>query len=151
MGRAVSHDNKISRNLRACNDRYPSASYRQGGRRPLPAPERNASWHLRCIRLGYDRRCRPGYRAPRTPRDGRGNTVATNTISANGNILNITVTGTYTVNSDCTASLAESDGTHYKFVVVPDGNTASWIEIDPGTVVTGSKARMKARDGEDED
>src|SRR5215469_461850 len=75
--------------------------------------------------------------------DGQGNTVATNTISANGNILNVTVTGTYTVNPDCTASLAESDGTHYKFVVAPDGNTASWIEIDPGTVVSGTEVRLK--------
>jgi hypothetical protein len=83
--------------------------------------------------------------------DGQGHTVATNTISANGNILNVTVTGTYTVNPNCTASLAESDGSHYKFVVAPDGNTASWIEIDPGTVVSGTEVRMKARDGEDGD
>jgi len=75
--------------------------------------------------------------------DGQGNTVATNTISANGNILNVTVTGTYTVNADCTASLAESDGTHYKFVVAPDGNTASWIEIDPGTVLSGTEVRLR--------
>jgi hypothetical protein len=74
--------------------------------------------------------------------DGQGNTVATNTISANGNILNVTVTGTYTVNPDCTASLAESDGTHYKFVVAPDGNTASWIEVDPGTVVSVTEVRL---------
>jgi hypothetical protein len=63
----------------------------------------------------------------------------------------VTVTGTYTVNPNCTASLAESDGSHYKFVVAPDGNTASWIEIDPGTVVSGTEVRMKARDGEDGD
>lgn len=75
--------------------------------------------------------------------DGQGNTVATNTISANGSILNVTVTGTYTVNPDCTASLAESDGTHYKFVVARDGNTASWIEIDPGTVVSGTEVRLR--------
>ena len=78
--------------------------------------------------------------------DGQGNTVATNTISANGNILKVTVTGTYTVNSDCTASLAESDGTHYKFVVAPDGNTASWIEIDHGTVVSGTEVRLRPQD-----
>ena len=75
--------------------------------------------------------------------DGEGHTVATNTISANGTILHVTVTGTYTVNPDCTASLAESDGTHYRFVVAPNGNTASWIEIDPGTVVSGTEVRLK--------
>ena len=78
--------------------------------------------------------------------DGQGKTVATNTISANGTILHVTVTGTYTVNADCTASLAESDGSHYRFVVAPDGNTASWIEIDPGTVVSGTEARLKPTD-----
>lgn len=78
--------------------------------------------------------------------DGQGNTVATNTISANGTILNVTVTGTYTVNPDCTASLAESDGTHYKFVVAPEGNTASWIEIDPGTVVSGTEVRLRPQE-----
>jgi len=37
--------------------------------------------------------------------DGRGNTDATATLSANGNIFRVTVQGTYVVNPDCTGSM----------------------------------------------
>ena len=37
--------------------------------------------------------------------DGRGNTDATATLSANGNIVRVTVQGTYAVNPDCTGSM----------------------------------------------
>ncbi len=37
--------------------------------------------------------------------DGRGNTEATATLSANGNIVRVTVQGTYVVNPDCTGSM----------------------------------------------
>ena len=37
--------------------------------------------------------------------DGRGNTDATATLSANGNIVRVTVQGTYVVNPDCTGSM----------------------------------------------
>jgi hypothetical protein len=78
--------------------------------------------------------------------DGQGNTVATFTASVNGNILpGITVTGTYSVNPDCTASLSESDGAHYNFVVSPDGNSATWIRTDAGTVVSGTETRLRNR------
>ena len=76
--------------------------------------------------------------------DGQGNSVATVTLSVNGTIHSgVTVTGTYTVNSDCTGSHTESDGAHYDFVVTPDGNTASWIETDSGTVVSGTEVRLR--------
>ena len=75
--------------------------------------------------------------------DGQGNSIATVTLSVNGTIHSgVTVTGTYTVNSDCTGSHSESDGAHYDFVVTPDGNTASWIEVDSGTVVSGTEIRL---------
>ena len=76
--------------------------------------------------------------------DGQGNSVATYTASVNGTIhKGVSVTGTYTVNADCTGSHSESDGSHYDFVVTPDGNTAKWIETDTGTVVTGTEVRLK--------
>jgi len=76
--------------------------------------------------------------------DGQGNTVATFTASVNGNIFpDITVTGTYSVNPDCTASLSESDGAHYNFVVSPDGNSATWIRTDAGTVLSGTEVRLR--------
>jgi hypothetical protein len=37
--------------------------------------------------------------------DGSGNTDATATLSANGNIVRVTVQGTYVVNPDCTGSM----------------------------------------------
>lgn len=78
--------------------------------------------------------------------DGRGNSVATYTASVNGTIhKGITVTGTYTINADCTGSHSESDGSHYDFVVHPDGNSATWVETDAGTVVTGTEVRLKPR------
>jgi len=80
--------------------------------------------------------------------DGQGSTSAKNTISANGNVFSATVTGTYTVNADCTGSLAESDGSHYNFVVAPDGNHLWWIETDTGTVLSGTEVRLRRAAGE---
>ena len=80
--------------------------------------------------------------------NGQGSTSAKNTISANGNVFSATVTGTYTVNSDCTGSLAESDGSHYNFVVAPDGNHLWWIETDTGTVLSGTEVRLRPPGGE---
>lgn len=78
--------------------------------------------------------------------DGQGNTFATYTASVNGTIYTgVTVTGTYSVNPDCTGSAAEADGTHYNFVVSPDGNNVTWIETDAGTVISGTETRLRNR------
>jgi hypothetical protein len=75
--------------------------------------------------------------------DGRGHTVATFTLSVNGTIIRgVTVTGTYTINPDCTATLAESDGNNYDFVVAPDGRMTTWINPGTGTVVSGTEVRL---------
>jgi len=77
--------------------------------------------------------------------DGRGNSIATYTASVNGTInKGVTVTGTYTVNPDCTGSHAESDGSHYDFVVTPDGSKSTWIETDNGVVVSGTEVRLRS-------
>jgi hypothetical protein len=82
--------------------------------------------------------------------DGNGNTSNTFTASVNGTILKgVTVTGTYTVNPDCTGSLDAQNGAHYDFVVSPDGKTVFWIETDPGTVFTGDQVRLKPAAVED--
>jgi hypothetical protein len=76
--------------------------------------------------------------------DGKGNSVNTFTVSVNGAISKgVTVTGPYTVNRDCTGSLAQSDGTTYDFVVAPDGSTVFWIETDNGTIVSGTEVRLR--------
>jgi hypothetical protein len=74
--------------------------------------------------------------------DGKGNVVNPYTVSVNGVILTGTSIGTYTVNSDCTASEAYTDGTHYNDVVTPDGSRANWISTVPGRVVSGTEIRM---------
>ena len=82
--------------------------------------------------------------------DGKGNLINPFTVSFNGTISRITQTGSYTVNRDCTGTVVQG-GSHFDFVVAPDGSTVFWIETDAGTVVTGTAVRMKARDGEDGD
>lgn len=81
--------------------------------------------------------------------DGLGNTVATFTLNVNGNVqTNTDVTGTYTINSDCTGTSVEA-GAHYSFVVSPDGNTTIWMETDAGTVVSGAKVRLRPTSSDD--
>lgn len=74
--------------------------------------------------------------------DGHGNTQATFTLNVNGNVQTHTgVPGTYSINSDCTGTSLEA-GAHYSFVVSPDGNTTTWMETDPGIVVSGTEVRL---------
>jgi hypothetical protein len=79
--------------------------------------------------------------------DGHGNSTATFTASFNGTIKTISVPGTYTVNPDCTGTQVEVTS-HYFFVVTPDGNKTSWIETDPGTVLSGTIVRLHPLDDE---
>jgi hypothetical protein len=75
--------------------------------------------------------------------DGQGQSVATYTVSVNGTIIRgVTVTGTYTINRDCTMSLSESDGSTYDLVVAPDGRTTTWINTGTGTVFMGTEVRL---------
>lgn len=75
--------------------------------------------------------------------DGKGNTKATATVSVNGNIIQVSISGTYSVNPDCTGSmiLTVSAGpevftNHVTFVIVRGGTEMRAINSDPGSVVT---------------
>ncbi len=73
--------------------------------------------------------------------DGKGGTTATATLSANGNILEITITGTYTVKPDCTGTftllVAPFNGTTRLFFVLDDNGTEiRAIQIGGGSVET---------------
>ena len=75
--------------------------------------------------------------------DGNGNTDATATTSINGASFPVTITGTYTVNRDCTGSLAlhvspvdiivhadlviDSDGAEFRAIVTDPGSTVAFI------------------------
>jgi hypothetical protein len=71
--------------------------------------------------------------------DGNGNTDATATASANGNIAKLTLQGTYAVNPDCTGSMTlfvfELNGSfNADFVIDDDGEELRVILTDPGVV-----------------
>ena|SRR5215467_7351111 len=71
--------------------------------------------------------------------DLNGSTLATATLSANGNIQQVTIQGTYTVNSDCTGSmtlyvLPFQSTVHVCFVIDGDGAELRAIVTDPGVV-----------------
>ena len=73
--------------------------------------------------------------------DGKGNVVkAFMTASVNGTISTFPLSGPYTVNSDCSGSV--EPGTHYNFVVTPDGKEVYWIQTDPGSVTSGTEVRL---------
>ena len=76
--------------------------------------------------------------------DGKGHATNTFSASINGEIHRGAVAGgTYIVNPDCTGTRFPSDGSMADFVVMPDGSTFSWIEVDSGTVISGSAVRFK--------
>ena len=71
--------------------------------------------------------------------DGKGNTKATAALSANGNIVKVTIEGTYTVNPDCTGSMTLNvsplDATvHADFVIDDEGSELRVIGTDSGVV-----------------
>src|ERR1700678_2576332 len=73
--------------------------------------------------------------------DGQGHTTATATASQGGNILQFTITGTYTVNPDCTGTLtlqvAPIGITVPVFIVIDNNwNEFQAIETSPGVVIT---------------
>jgi len=71
--------------------------------------------------------------------DGKGNTDATATLSANGNIVKVTIAGTYTVNPDCTGTMTLNVSplgaiVHADLVIGGDGAELRAIVSDSGVV-----------------
>jgi hypothetical protein len=71
--------------------------------------------------------------------DGRGNTHGIGTLSANGNIIRVTVQGTYVVNPDCTGSLTLNvspfgSTVNVDFVIDDDGAEVRALVTDPGAI-----------------
>ena len=78
--------------------------------------------------------------------DGNGHVRSVYTLSVNGRISRfVRVTGTYTVNPDCTGTARYSDGTRYDQFVAPDGSQVAFVQTNPGTVVAASESRVTAR------
>lgn len=73
--------------------------------------------------------------------DGRGSTTYAATLSSNGNIVQVTAKGTYTVNPDCTGTftvvVAPFNATiHVFFVVNGDATELQALETETGFVIT---------------
>ena len=73
--------------------------------------------------------------------DGNGGTTATAMLSQNGNMVQISVTGTYTVNPDCTGTMtlqvAPIGVTVHVYIVIDNSDTEfQAIETDAGLVIT---------------
>ena len=79
--------------------------------------------------------------------DGNGATTATAWVSQNGNIVAVTITGTYTVNPDCTGTFATQisplglTGQTF-FVIDASGVELRAINTDPGAVITTVGSRQ---------
>jgi hypothetical protein len=88
--------------------------------------------------------------------DGNGNTSATATLSANGNIVKgVTVEGTYVVNPDCTGSmtlyiLPFGSTAELDFVLDNDGKELRAIVTGAGTVETRVYTKQFPRGRKDE-
>lgn len=78
--------------------------------------------------------------------DGNGNVSGSVTFSANGTLLAATYTGTYTVNSDCTATASISDSLgehlHETGVVLKGGAEIRFIGTDPGAEISRDAIRL---------
>ncbi len=87
--------------------------------------------------------------------DGHGNMSSTGTVSLNGNIVQATATGTYTVNADCTGNYTVQNSlgltVHAFFVIADGGNELQVVITDPGTVIScvARKQFPKQRDSDE--
>jgi len=69
--------------------------------------------------------------------DGNGNLSISETVSLGGQILPLTLPGTYTVNPDCTGSLTAGSGftaVHLNLVIVRNGREILAVNADQGRV-----------------
>ena len=78
--------------------------------------------------------------------DGKGGTTFAATASQNGNIREMSGTGTYTVNPDCTGTMtlqvSPTLAVQIFFAILDWGNEFHAIETNPGLVITRIARRM---------
>jgi hypothetical protein len=78
--------------------------------------------------------------------DGAGRLTATDTVSVNGTIVRRAISGTYTINSNCTGQLTFADNlgqtTHLDFVVTQDRQEFLFVQTDTGAVTTGTAKKQ---------
>jgi hypothetical protein len=78
--------------------------------------------------------------------DGNGKVNAVFSSSTEGEISrNESVSGTYTVNEDCTGTASYADGTRYDQFIAPDGRLFTLIQTNPGVVTAGFEPQGTAK------
>jgi hypothetical protein len=71
--------------------------------------------------------------------DGNGKVETVSSGNANGEITRKEhVSGTYSVNADCTSTAIYEDGTHYDQFIAPDGSKFTFVQTKPSEVVTAT-------------
>jgi hypothetical protein len=61
------------------------------------------------------------------------------TQNVNGEITrNESISGTYTVEADCTGTATYADGTRYDQFIAPDGSELTFVQTHPKNLVTAS-------------
>jgi hypothetical protein len=79
--------------------------------------------------------------------NGDGTMTGISSASDNGKIVEVSYTGTYTVNPDCTSTLTTTDEnqevTHFTQFLGPKGEEFTWIQTDPGSVSAGFERRVR--------
>jgi hypothetical protein len=69
--------------------------------------------------------------------DGQGKVKAVFTLNINGEITrNETLSGTYSVEADCTGTATYSDGTRDDQFIAPDGSELTFVQTKPSEIVT---------------
>jgi hypothetical protein len=71
--------------------------------------------------------------------DGNGKVNQVFSANVNGKITrNESVSGTYTVNADCTGTATYADGTRFDQFIAPDGSELTFVQTQPKSFVTTS-------------
>jgi hypothetical protein len=72
--------------------------------------------------------------------DGNGKVNQVFTLNINGKkvIRNETISGTYSVEADCTGTATYADGTRYDQFIAPDGSELTFVGTHPKRLVTAS-------------
>src|SRR3712207_165148 len=77
--------------------------------------------------------------------DGNGHVKGVASTSVSGKITRKEpFSGTYAVKADCTGTVTYKDGTRYDLFIAPDGSTYTFLQSNPGVVVSGVEQRGTA-------
>ncbi len=77
--------------------------------------------------------------------DGNGHVKGVYSGNFGGDIIrNQPFSGTYTVKAGCTGTVRYTDGTRYDLFIAPDGSSFTFLQSNPGVVVSGFEQRGTA-------